>query len=223
MDAEALIGSLISGTLSGRRKRSRGALRYLTGGRGSLLNARALLTVGGLVWGLLESSGTTSATAGSGTQWGNPLRTQRLPVPPAGVTPPPLPATGQVTVPPEVLRIVRLVLSAARADGNLSEPERAVVLAHAREAGAEALVSDELRMTHPLDGIVRGVDDETTRKALYSLAFTIVRADEGVSGAERIYLAQLADCLNLEPEACRVLEEEVVSGIASATSDHAPG
>ncbi len=39
MSAERLIGALLQGALGGRRKRSRGALRYLSGGRGSLINA----------------------------------------------------------------------------------------------------------------------------------------------------------------------------------------
>ena len=38
---------------------------------------------------------------------------------------------------------------------------------------------------------------------LYILAFTIVRADENVSGAERIYLAQLAHQLGLDAATVR--------------------
>lgn len=220
MDAEALIGSLIRGTLSGRRKRGRGALRYLTGRRGSFLNAGTLLTVGGLVWGLLESS--KPARSASGSQWADLPRPHPR-TPPARAVPPPLPVPGQPPVSPEVLRIVRLILSAARADGNLSETERDVVLAHAREAGAEGLVSAELAMTHPLPEIVSGVTDEATRRDLYALAFTIVHADQGVSGAERIYLAQLAECLNLDVEVCRGLEEEASAGIASAGAARATG
>jgi len=43
---------------------------------------------------------------------------------------------------------------------------------------------------------------------LYVLAFTIVRGDETVSGAERIYLAQLAHQLGLDPAAVQRLEIE---------------
>jgi uncharacterized membrane protein YebE (DUF533 family) len=46
---------------------------------------------------------------------------------------------------------------------------------------------------------------------MYILAFTIVHADEGVSGAERIYLAQLAHQLGLDTGATDRLEEEVAA------------
>ena len=43
------------------------------------------------------------------------------------------------------------------------------------------------------------------------LAFTIVRADETVTGAERIYLAQLAHQLGLDPAAVRAIETETAA------------
>jgi hypothetical protein len=39
------------------------------------------------------------------------------------------------------------------------------------------------------------------------LAYTIVRADESVSGGERVFLAQLANLLGLRPDPTRALEE----------------
>ena len=68
----------------------------------------------------------------------------------------------------------------------------------AREAGIESAVEAELGQTHSLADIVRGINDAQMKKDLYVLAFTIVRADESVSGAERIYLAQLAHQLGLD-------------------------
>ena len=47
LDVEGLVGSVLRGVLGGRPKRSRGALRYLTNGHSSLLNASTLLTVAG--------------------------------------------------------------------------------------------------------------------------------------------------------------------------------
>jgi len=46
-----------------------------------------------------------------------------------------------------------------------------------------------------------------------------VRADEGVSGAERIYLAQLANHLGLEPETTARLEEETAARIEQASKE----
>jgi len=199
MDPERLIGGLIEGALGGRRGRGR-ALRRLTGGSGSLLNASNLLAAAGLVWGLYE------AAQGSAP-----------PSSPGPGTPPPLPSGGsgqraaKPPVPEELRRIVGLTISAARADGDLSLEERGRILAKAREIGAEELVTDELRTLRPLSEIVAGVSDPTLKAELYRLAFTIASSDDGVTGAERIYLAQLAHQLGLDPTATGALESAAVA------------
>ena len=85
----------------------------------------------------------------------------------------------------------------------------------AREAGLESAVEAELSQTRPLTDIVRGVTDPQMKKELYVLAFTIVRADETVSGAERIYLAQLAHQLGLDAASVTSLEAETSANIDS--------
>jgi uncharacterized membrane protein YebE (DUF533 family) len=110
---------------------------------------------------------------------------------------------------------VRLIVSAARADGNLSAAEQAVILSHAREAGAVDVIGAELAASHPLPDIVAGVSDARAKQDLYTLAFTIVHADEGVSGAERIYLAQLANYLGLDADTAGRLEKAAAEGIAA--------
>ena len=114
-----------------------------------------------------------------------------------------------------VARVIRLAVSAARADGNLTEQERALILERAREAGLESAVDVELTQTRSLADIVRGVTDEQMKKELYVLAFTIVRADEAVSGAERIYLAQLAHQLGLDVATVASIENETAKQIDS--------
>jgi uncharacterized membrane protein YebE (DUF533 family) len=117
----------------------------------------------------------------------------------------------------DATRMVRLALSAAQADGALSPEERATVLARANEAGLADLVQRELQQPWPLSEIVAGVNDTAQRATLYSLAFAVARADEQVGGAERIYLAQLANLLGLDPAAVQQLEAS-----AAATIDAAP-
>ena len=108
--------------------------------------------------------------------------------------------------------------AAARADGTLSEAERAAILEQARAVGADAVVQQEIDAPRPLAEIVAGAADANTRAQLYVLAFTVVRADEGVSGAERIFLAQLAHALSLDPAATARLESETAAGIDAAAS-----
>jgi uncharacterized membrane protein YebE (DUF533 family) len=114
-----------------------------------------------------------------------------------------------------VRRLVRLTLSAARADGDLSLEERGRILGHARELGAEDLVTEELRSPRPLPEILAGATDPALKAELYRLAYRIVRSDDGVTGAERIYLAQLAHQLGLDPAASKAIE-------ASADQETAP-
>jgi uncharacterized membrane protein YebE (DUF533 family) len=118
-------------------------------------------------------------------------------------------------VPPEVARVIRLTVSAARADGTLTDAEQASILSHAERAGAESVVREELARPTPLATIVAGVA-EAARPELYRLAFTIVRGDETVSGAERIYLAQLAHALGISPERAAAIEAEGAKVIDAA-------
>ena len=207
MDGEDIGNGRLRGAVGGRRKRSRGARRAF-GRRGSLVNATTLLAAAGVAWGLYE---TWQGQRSSGGQTGAP--------PPPATPPPPLPGTSTQPVravgslPEPVLRVVRLMVSAAGADGNLGPEEREAILAEARAVGAEDAVARELESPRPLADIVAGVGDTKLREDLYTLAFGIVRADETVTGAERIYLAQLAHQLGLEPDDVTRLEAKAASRI----------
>jgi uncharacterized membrane protein YebE (DUF533 family) len=209
VDAEDILDGLIRGALGGGRKRSRGALRSI-GGAGSLINARNLLAAAGVAWGLYETMSQQKPSAPARPLGGSTTP----PLPPAPRTaPPPLPGAAAGAFPDHVLRLVRLTVSAARADGDLSIDERGVILEQARRVGAEALVTQELQTLRPLAEIVGGVTDPKLKADLYTLAFTLVRADESVTGAERIYLAQLAYQLGLDAAAAARLESEAAAHI----------
>jgi uncharacterized membrane protein YebE (DUF533 family) len=224
LDVEGLVGSVLRGVLGGRRKRSRGALRYLTSGRSSLLNASTLLTVAGVAWGLWETASKSAAKpAPAPAPATTPVVPPPLPSNAAAPGPPPLPqsvaapaaAMTTSSVPPEVIRVLRLMLSAARADGTLAPHEREAILAQARAVGAESLVAPELDAPRPLSEIVAGAADARSRQDLYTLAFTIVRADEQVSETERVYLSELAQHLQLEPDIVGELEREAARRIGA--------
>jgi uncharacterized membrane protein YebE (DUF533 family) len=218
MDIERLIGSVIAGAVGAKGKQGRRAQGYLTGhrssgGLGSLVTPGMLIGAAGLAWGLFETLKQQGSSA------------PPVPGSPGPVAPPPLPGelpaastAAASQLPPEALRLVRLAISAARADGTLSPAERGILLEHARAAGAEALVLQEIEQPRPLAEIVGGVADPAAREQMYGLAFGIVRADEGVSGAERIFLAQLAHRLALDPAAVARIESE-----AAAAIDAQPG
>lgn len=208
-----VLSVVLSGTL-GRsgRKRARRATSFLTGHRG-FLSTSAIVGAAGVAWGIYDTikNQNQGAHTAPGVQPAPAVSSYPVPPIPAGFA-------GDSGFDP-VARIVRLAVSAARADGELSEQERAMILARAREAGLESVVEGELSQTRSLADIVRGVTDSAIKTELYVLAFTIVRADETVSGAERIYLAQLAHQLGLDAAAAKAIEIETASKIDAQTEN----
>ena len=200
-DAEDIVQGIVRGALGGGRKSGRRASRAMRGG--GLINAKTLIAAAGVAWGLFETwQGQQQAAAATGGE--------------APAAPPPLPAAAppdEGGVPAPLARLLRIMISAARADGELGERERERILAEAREVGADALVRQELDAPRPLGELVLGVTDPELKQQLYTLAFVIVRADEAVTGGERIYLAQLASRLGLDAATVARLENEAAGRI----------
>jgi uncharacterized membrane protein YebE (DUF533 family) len=216
-----LLNGVLQSVLGGRRKRSRRAMRYL-GNRGGpfggalgsiggslLSNPNVLLTAAGVAWGIFETmqQGNTPAAAPAAAS----------PVSNATQAPPPLPFVANASAPmsDQALQIVRLAISAAYADGSVSDQERTAILDQARIAGVDRIVEQELTQPRPLAEIVAGVNDDTHRGTLYVLAFGILRGDEQPTGAERIYLAKLAHLLGLDPGTVQQLEQNAAKRIDS--------
>ena len=208
-----VLSIVLRGTL-GRsgRKRARRATRFLTGHKG-FLSTSAIIAAAGVAWGIYDTvTGQNQPPGGAVPPVPGPGFGTVPPVAGAGM--PPVPAAFEAALDP-VVRVIRLAVSAAKADGALADDERALIMARANEAGLETVVEAELAQMRSLADIVRGVSDPQMKKELYVLAFTIVRADESVSGAERIYLAQLAHQLGLDAAAVTSLEAETATQIDS--------
>lgn len=211
-----LLSIVLGGTL-GRsgRKRARRATSFLTGHKG-FLSTSAIIGAAGVAWGIYDTlkNQNQGAQGALGAQPAPAHGAMSIGLPPELGTPvPPIPAAVEATAIDPVARIIRLAVSAAKADGQLTDVERTMILDRAREAGLESVVEAEFTQTRPLAEIVHGVTDPAMKNELYVIAFTIVRADENVSGAERIYLAQLAHQLGLDPAATQKLETETASKI----------
>ena len=115
-----------------------------------------------------------------------------------------------------VRRIAALLVAAARADGELGEEEFAHIVKVAQANGADREVQAALVNPRPVAEIVAGVRDPKLKEDLYVLAFTIVRADEDVTGAERIWLAGLASALALDPASTARIERDTIQRIHQA-------
>ena len=208
-----VLSVVLRGTL-GRsgRKRARRAARFVTG-HGGLLSASTMIAAAGVAWGIYD---TLKGQKGGGVPGVPPAPIGQVPPVPMVPGVPPAGASGEVDA---LGRVIQLAVSAARADGQLTEQEKTMIMDRAREAGLESIVEAELNQTRPLADIVRGVTDPAVKKDLYVLAFAIVRADEQVSGAERIYLAQLAHQLGLDPAAVQAIETETANKIDQQSDD----
>jgi uncharacterized membrane protein YebE (DUF533 family) len=192
-------------------------LGFLTGHPGSVVNAGNLLALGGLGWAAYEvwRSHSSASAASSAARTVTPGTIVE------GDLPPPLPDSNAPAGPAladELRRIVDLTLAAARCDGELGEDEYGRILRTARDLGAEGLVRAALEQPRALPEIVAGVRDPRQRDALYVYAFSIVRADEELSPAERDWLGQLATQLGLDPASAARLEKETAYRIASMPS-----
>jgi uncharacterized membrane protein YebE (DUF533 family) len=208
LDAEDILNGLVRGALGGRKKSWKRTSRAVHGS--GLINAKTLLAAAGVAWGLYETwqGQQAQGAPASAPPTAGPVAP---PLPLPGATAPAPPAEGGLPAP--VLQLMRLMISAARADGEIGPAERERILAEAREVGAESLVRREIESPRPLGEVVAGVTDPQFKEQLYTLAFTIVRADESVTGGERIYLAQLANRLGLDAPAVARLEGEAAARI----------
>ena len=225
MDTSDVVSIFLRGALGRRgRKRANRAVNFLSGHRG-FLTASTLLGAAGVAWGMYDSLKGSPATGATAT---GPVPAATGAPGPIGaigaVLPPPIPgaapaATPVGVIPDDLLRVVRLAVSAARVDGALSPQERELILHHARAAGIESAVEQELAAPHSLADIVSGITDARRKEDLYVLAFTIVRADETVSGTERIYLAQLAHQLGLDAATAARLEQDTAASIDSTPDE----
>jgi uncharacterized membrane protein YebE (DUF533 family) len=208
----SFLGPLLGAAMGARHKPHHNAASFLLGGGSPFHGARGMLGLAGLAaaaYYALRSGGGNAplalppiVTPGTTVVRGGPS------------TPPPLPP--QVVGSPGAQRLLRLVISAARCDGVLGESERAAILKQAREIGAESTVEAELARPMPLAQIVAGVSDPNEKEALYVLAYTVVRADTDVNGAERVFLVQLANLLGLDAGRVLAIEKDVAARIAAA-------
>jgi len=226
MDESILFNGVLRSVLGGRRRRSHRTLRYLTHGSSSFwTNPTTLLTAAGLAWGIYEtlqsnvgqaasavatSSGTAAPSGPVSVGGSGPAASAPAPMPPLPIASSP---TSPTSVSPDTMRVLRLAISAASADGVVTDDERNAILEQARSAGVGGLVEAELSQPRPLREIVAGVTDSNERATMYVLAFSVLRGDEQPSGAERIYLAQLANLLGLDPADSERLERSTAASI----------
>lgn len=108
---------------------------------------------------------------------------------------------------PKALLLIRAMVSAAMADGQIDAGERQRILGRVEDAGAgdeeRRFLERELAAPQPIDALLRDVRDAETAEQVYLASVLAIEAD---TPAERSYLQYLAARLNLDPQRARELE-----------------
>ena len=107
----------------------------------------------------------------------------------------------------QALLLIRAMIAAANADGQITPDERSRILQHLDKAGAgqeeRRIVEQEIQSPRPLDDIIREVRDQDTAEQVY-LASEI--ALKGGSATEQRYLDFLASRLNIPDQRRKELD-----------------
>ena len=106
------------------------------------------------------------------------------------------------------LLLIRAMIAAANADGEITADERQRILAKLDEAGAgpdeKTVVERELASPMSTDALVREVRDPETAEQVYLASALAIEPD---TAAERSYLQYLAARLNLDPQRAEQLHK----------------
>lgn len=199
LDAERLLGNLLTGTLS-----------QALGGRGSRLlrtgtiGSRATIGVGllGLAMAAYEhysQQQPSVATAGS----------RPPPPPPASGPPPPPPPSATSDRNADAVLLIRAMIAAAQCDGRLDDDERARILAAADGLSQteRAFVERELASPQSIEQIAFA-SRAAIASDVYAAAAHAIVSD---SDAEQVWLARLGDALGLDANARHAIEQRLAA------------
>jgi len=110
----------------------------------------------------------------------------------------PLPDIG---LDPDEWALIRVMVAAAQADGQISADEQRNILQYAQHLGANQQqihqLGRELQQRMSAPAIVQSVDSITVRKLMYQCAFAMVKSDARVDPREVAFLTELATATEL--------------------------
>ena len=212
-NAEKLLGRIVKETLGGRSSqntKSRGLFDSLASGQG-------LMTIVGLGVGAFEILKEQKGKSSSGSlSAGTPPSIPANSKPPAS-PPPPLPEEKQhrPPIPPVpavneeravsnedlALRLIRVMIAAAHADGSLDEAEEKAKL----DSEEKMFLIQELHQPKSLAELTNGIVDPAMAQTMYMLATATIEID---TEAERNWLDELGDQLGITSELRTFIEEQ---------------
>ena len=220
---EQLLGQLLTGGV-GNRGRQRARSGFGSGFGSSLSRStKTQIGVGAIglaiaAWEHFKSKPQTGGGIFSGNS--SSAAPNALPPPPppmstpSNLAPVALPQSDQLVAAgreSDAAHLIRAMIAAANADGQIDAEERAVILQHALEAGldpaAQKFLMAELKAPATLEQIV-AVTRPELRMDTYAAALVAISVD---TDAERGYLARLAQALALEAAEVERVHEQVAA------------
>ena len=163
----------------------------LLGGAGGAVRGGLLAVLGTVAWKAMKDRGLLGAEA----------------VPPPALDEP-ASAAEQAALQNKAILVIRAMINAAKADGQIDEDERARILDRLNEAGASeeerAFVLAEMQKPMETEAIVAAVGDPGTAMEVYSASLLAIKVD---TPAERGYLQSLAQALKLDPATLASIHE----------------
>ncbi len=197
------------------------------GGKNILLAAGGALLASGVAKKLGENQSTT-ATSGAASGMPPPP-----PPPPPGAAasgvvppppPPPPPASESALAPdePEIelpreltYAVVRTMVAAAIADGEMASEEKEMVWKHLGDSGLDdeqkQQIHRDLMLPASPEELAELAPAAEAREVLYRFAALVALSDRNVVASEREWLRRLADAFELSDERRQELESEVFS------------
>lgn len=169
--------------------------------------AGSLAVLGGLAAQALEMA--SRAMGGATVQAGEAKRMDDVTAVIAGMRPPQSPQEQQQLADMALLTL-RAMISAAKADGQVDEREKARLLGKLQEGGISAeeqrFVSEEMQKPIDLDALVRAVPNAQAAAQIYTASLLAIDVD---TDPERRYMADLAAKLGLGQPAVSYLHQAV--------------
>ena len=137
---------------------------------------------------------------------------------PAPASPPtPAPAADAVEQPPQelVYAIVRTMIAAALADGEMHTEEKKLIEGRLGESG---LSPEQMQQVHKDLVIPAGptelaslVSEPSDKENVLRFAALVVLSDQNVTATERAWLDQLANALGIDTDRARAIQQEIFS------------
>ncbi len=174
----------------------------LLGGRGGAVGTGALAFLGSLAYGALKKSQGAGAPAATPAALENEA--------PLGVRPPQT-AEEEAELQDTALLVIRAMVNAAKADGQIDGGEMSRIMGKLKEAGtddeAQKFMISEMQKPFDADGLIRDVNKLGKPEVAIEVYAASLLAIEVDTPAEREYLARLASELRIPADAVKQVHD----------------